>query len=179
MLPQSALADVVNAVSDAVVGMGPIEFLLKDPDVTEVMVSTWARHRSSDSCLTPRSSRTRTHRTLSAEASRVVGQHASAGPMGGSHPPRLGPAQIWRRRPTAGIRLGRVNRLFDQLDEACCVVREAAHVARLVELDRLRSSALGHEPLQLRIDGAVLARDRVPRWEILPGAERALAATAR
>ena len=39
MLPQSALADVVNAVSDAVVGMGPIEFLLKDPDVTEVMVN--------------------------------------------------------------------------------------------------------------------------------------------
>ena len=34
MLPQSALADVVNAVSDAVVGMGPIEFLLKDPEVT-------------------------------------------------------------------------------------------------------------------------------------------------
>ena len=30
MLPQNALADVVNAVSDAVVGMGPIEFLLKD-----------------------------------------------------------------------------------------------------------------------------------------------------
>jgi hypothetical protein len=25
----------VNAVSDAVVGMGPIEFLLKDPEVTE------------------------------------------------------------------------------------------------------------------------------------------------
>jgi pilus assembly protein CpaF len=39
MLPQSTLADVVNAVSDAVVGMGPIEFLLKDPDVTEVMVN--------------------------------------------------------------------------------------------------------------------------------------------
>jgi pilus assembly protein CpaF len=39
MLPQSALAKVVNAVSDAVVGMGPIEFLLKDPDVTEVMVN--------------------------------------------------------------------------------------------------------------------------------------------
>jgi len=39
MLPHSALADVVNAVSDAVVGMGPIEFLLKDPDVTEVMVN--------------------------------------------------------------------------------------------------------------------------------------------
>jgi hypothetical protein len=34
MLPQNALADVVNAVSDAVVGMGPIEFLLKDPEVT-------------------------------------------------------------------------------------------------------------------------------------------------
>ena len=39
MLPQSALADVVNAVSDAVVGMGPIEFLLKDPEVTELMVN--------------------------------------------------------------------------------------------------------------------------------------------
>ena len=39
MLPQSALAEVVNAVSDAVVGMGPIEFLLKDPVVTEVMVN--------------------------------------------------------------------------------------------------------------------------------------------
>ncbi len=39
MLPQNALADVVNAVSDAVVGMGPIEFLLKDPEVTEVMVN--------------------------------------------------------------------------------------------------------------------------------------------
>jgi Flp pilus assembly CpaF family ATPase len=41
MLPQSALADVVNAVSDAVVGMGPIEFLLKDPEVTEVMIARW------------------------------------------------------------------------------------------------------------------------------------------
>ena len=39
MLPQRSLAEVVNAVSDAVVGMGPIEFLLKDPDVTEVMVN--------------------------------------------------------------------------------------------------------------------------------------------
>ena len=39
MLPQNALADVVNAVSDAVVGMGPIEFLLKDPEITEVMVN--------------------------------------------------------------------------------------------------------------------------------------------
>ncbi|MEW6059016.1 MAG: CpaF family protein [Actinomycetota bacterium] len=39
VLPQSALAKVVNEVSDAVVGLGPIEFLLKDPDVTEVMVN--------------------------------------------------------------------------------------------------------------------------------------------
>ena len=42
MLPQNALADVVNAVSDAVVGMGPIEFLLKDPEVTEGLPSIWA-----------------------------------------------------------------------------------------------------------------------------------------
>ena len=39
ILPQGALAKLVNEVSDAVVGMGPIEFLLKDPDVTEVMVN--------------------------------------------------------------------------------------------------------------------------------------------
>jgi pilus assembly protein CpaF len=39
ILPQSALTRVVNEVSDAVVGLGPIEFLLKDPDVTEVMVN--------------------------------------------------------------------------------------------------------------------------------------------
>ena len=39
ILPRSALAKMVNEVSDAVVGMGPIEFLLKDPDVTEVMVN--------------------------------------------------------------------------------------------------------------------------------------------
>jgi len=39
ILPRGALARVVNEVSDAVVGMGPIEFLLKDPDVTEVMVN--------------------------------------------------------------------------------------------------------------------------------------------
>jgi pilus assembly protein CpaF len=39
ILPQGSLARVVNEVSDAVVGMGPIEFLLKDPDVTEVMVN--------------------------------------------------------------------------------------------------------------------------------------------
>ena len=39
ILPQGALSKLVNEVSDAVVGMGPIEFLLKDPDVTEVMVN--------------------------------------------------------------------------------------------------------------------------------------------
>ncbi|HZD17091.1 MAG TPA: ATPase, T2SS/T4P/T4SS family, partial [Actinomycetota bacterium] len=39
ILPQGALAKVVNEVSDAVVGLGPIEFLLKDPDVSEVMVN--------------------------------------------------------------------------------------------------------------------------------------------
>jgi pilus assembly protein CpaF len=39
ILSQGALAKMVNEVSDAVVGMGPIEFLLKDPDVTEVMVN--------------------------------------------------------------------------------------------------------------------------------------------
>jgi pilus assembly protein CpaF len=39
VLPQGALTRVVNEVSDVVVGLGPIEFLLKDPDVTEVMVN--------------------------------------------------------------------------------------------------------------------------------------------
>ena len=37
--PQRELARVVNEVSDEVVGFGPIEFLLKDPTVTEVMVN--------------------------------------------------------------------------------------------------------------------------------------------
>ena len=39
ILPRTTLAKVINEVSDAVVGMGPIEYLLKDPDVTEVMVN--------------------------------------------------------------------------------------------------------------------------------------------
>jgi pilus assembly protein CpaF len=39
MLPQRSLAKVVNEVSDEVVGFGPIEFLLKDPEITEVMVN--------------------------------------------------------------------------------------------------------------------------------------------
>ena len=39
ILPRGVLTNVINEVSDAVVGLGPIEFLLKDPDVTEVMVN--------------------------------------------------------------------------------------------------------------------------------------------
>jgi hypothetical protein len=39
ILPQASIARVVNEISDAVVGLGPIEHLLKDPDVTEVMVN--------------------------------------------------------------------------------------------------------------------------------------------
>jgi pilus assembly protein CpaF len=39
ILPQRELARVVNEVSDDVVGFGPIEFLLKDPTATEVMVN--------------------------------------------------------------------------------------------------------------------------------------------
>ena len=39
LLPQRDLARVVNEVSDEVVGFGPIEFLLRDPAVTEVMVN--------------------------------------------------------------------------------------------------------------------------------------------
>jgi pilus assembly protein CpaF len=39
ILPQRELTRVVNEVSDEVVGFGPIEFLLQDPGVTEVMVN--------------------------------------------------------------------------------------------------------------------------------------------
>jgi pilus assembly protein CpaF len=39
ILPQRELARVVNDVSDEVVGFGPIEASLQDPDVTEVMVN--------------------------------------------------------------------------------------------------------------------------------------------
>jgi pilus assembly protein CpaF len=39
ILPQRDLTRVVNEVADEVVGFGPIEFLLKDPSVTEVMVN--------------------------------------------------------------------------------------------------------------------------------------------
>ena len=39
ILPASAVTGVVNEVSDEVVGLGPIERLLKDPEVSEVMVN--------------------------------------------------------------------------------------------------------------------------------------------
>ncbi len=39
ILPLRELTRIVNEVSDEVVGFGPIEFLLKDPEVTEVMVN--------------------------------------------------------------------------------------------------------------------------------------------
>src|SRR3989442_7142183 len=39
ILSVGALAEVVNEVSDEVVGLGPIERLLKDPEVSEVMVN--------------------------------------------------------------------------------------------------------------------------------------------
>ncbi|HEX2031023.1 MAG TPA: CpaF family protein [Actinomycetota bacterium] len=39
VLPARELTRLVNEVSDEVVGLGPIESLLKDPDVTEVMVN--------------------------------------------------------------------------------------------------------------------------------------------
>jgi pilus assembly protein CpaF len=39
ILPQRELTRMVNDVSDEVVGFGPIEFLLQDPEVTEVMVN--------------------------------------------------------------------------------------------------------------------------------------------
>src|SRR3989454_2266632 len=39
ILPASTVSEVVNQVSDEVVGLGPIERLLKDPEVSEVMVN--------------------------------------------------------------------------------------------------------------------------------------------
>ena len=39
ILPSEALSRVVNEVSDRVVGLGPIEPLLRDPEVSEVMVN--------------------------------------------------------------------------------------------------------------------------------------------
>src|SRR6266480_939701 len=39
ILPAAAVTEVVNQVSDEVVGLGPIERLLRDPEVSEVMVN--------------------------------------------------------------------------------------------------------------------------------------------
>ncbi|HEV8683076.1 MAG TPA: CpaF family protein, partial [Actinomycetota bacterium] len=39
VLPVRDLTALINEVSDEVVGLGPIEFLLKDPEVSEVMVN--------------------------------------------------------------------------------------------------------------------------------------------
>jgi pilus assembly protein CpaF len=39
ILPSEVLTDMVNHVSDEVVGLGPVERLLKDPEVSEVMVN--------------------------------------------------------------------------------------------------------------------------------------------
>jgi pilus assembly protein CpaF len=39
ILPANALTEMVNQVSDEVVGLGPVERLLKDPEVSEVMVN--------------------------------------------------------------------------------------------------------------------------------------------
>jgi pilus assembly protein CpaF len=39
VLPVRDLTSLINEVSDEVVGLGPIEFLLKDPEVSEVMVN--------------------------------------------------------------------------------------------------------------------------------------------
>ena len=39
ILPAVAVTEMVNQVSDEVVGLGPIERLLKDPEVSEVMVN--------------------------------------------------------------------------------------------------------------------------------------------
>ncbi|HYT78431.1 MAG TPA: CpaF family protein, partial [Actinomycetota bacterium] len=39
ILPAGTITDVVNQVSDEVVGLGPLERLLRDPEVSEVMVN--------------------------------------------------------------------------------------------------------------------------------------------
>jgi pilus assembly protein CpaF len=39
ILPAAAVTEMVNQVSDEVVGLGPIERLLRDPEVSEVMVN--------------------------------------------------------------------------------------------------------------------------------------------
>ena len=39
ILPAAAVTEMVNQVSDEVVGLGPVERLLKDPEVSEIMVN--------------------------------------------------------------------------------------------------------------------------------------------
>ena len=39
ILPARTVTEVVNQVSDEVVGLGPVERLLKDPEVSEIMVN--------------------------------------------------------------------------------------------------------------------------------------------
>lgn len=39
ILPAGTITNVVNQVSDEVVGLGPLERLLRDPEVSEVMVN--------------------------------------------------------------------------------------------------------------------------------------------
>jgi pilus assembly protein CpaF len=41
ILSASALTQLVNQVSDEVVGLGPIERLLRDPEVTEGLLTMW------------------------------------------------------------------------------------------------------------------------------------------
>jgi hypothetical protein len=60
ILPQRELTRMVNVVSDGVVGFGPIEFLLKDPEVTEVIRANGPTSLPSDgvlraTCVRPRS----------------------------------------------------------------------------------------------------------------------------
>lgn len=63
----------------------------------------------------------------------------SAGPRGRGSPSALrgwdAPKSGGRRGQRKGSGCGRVDRLFDQLHEACRVMREAAHVARGGEPD--------------------------------------------
>jgi hypothetical protein len=43
VLPVRDLTSLINEVSDEVVGLGPIEFLLKDPEVSEVILTKRGR----------------------------------------------------------------------------------------------------------------------------------------
>ena len=43
ILPAEVLTEMVNQVSDEVVGLGPVERLLKDPEVSEGLLVKWGR----------------------------------------------------------------------------------------------------------------------------------------